>query len=46
MTGKKKVEERYKRVFGSIFGAFVGDAAGAVLEFQEVISQEEVTIAL
>jgi hypothetical protein len=25
--------ERYKRMFGCVIGAFVGDAAGAVLEF-------------
>lgn len=26
----------YKRAFGSVFGAFIGDAAGAVLEFKSL----------
>ena len=33
---------KVKRMFGSIIGAFVGDAAGAVLEFMEVVTDAHV----
>ena len=29
-------QQMYKRAFGSVFGAFIGDAAGAVLEFKSL----------
>ena len=35
-----------KRIFGSILGAFVGDAAGAVLEFMSVVTEEDAMYAL
>jgi hypothetical protein len=35
-------ESRIKRMFGSIIGAFVGDAAGAYLEFQEYVKESQV----
>ena len=37
---------KVKRMFGSIIGAFVGDAAGAVLEFMEVVTNAHVEEAL
>jgi hypothetical protein len=47
---EKKTEDattaRMKRMFGCVLGAFVGDAAGAVLEFQEVITPADITNAL
>jgi hypothetical protein len=33
-------------MFGSIIGAFVGDAAGAVLEFMDVVTDAHVDEAL
>ena len=39
-------EHELKRMFGSIIGAFVGDAAGAVLEFMDVVTDVHVDEAL
>ena len=38
--------ERYRRMFGCVIGAFVGDAAGARLEFEEDIAPGDVAEAL
>ena len=39
-------EIKLKRIFGSVIGAFVGDAAGAYLEFQDFVNQKGVDEAL
>ncbi len=43
---KTEYEIKVKRMFGSIVGAFVGDAAGAYLEFAHFVNKDTVEKAL